>query len=196
MGFSAAASTRARPSASTTSAVSFPPSLQIVWMQIRVERDCNSAARSARPGLSVPSIDLEEKKHAEVGTGILRKQQCLVWPQNKLCLICDEICPYNAIAFRPLEGDRRPVVVFYGRGANFFDRRYVWPYKGLYRRDRSCSSGYHPSFEPSDLTQRPQNNGSNISCQDLRSAPAGDILFRSALKPERWDLSTSGKSTD
>jgi formate hydrogenlyase subunit 6/NADH:ubiquinone oxidoreductase subunit I len=36
---------------------------------------------------------------------------CLVWAQNKLCLICDEICPYNAIVFRPVEGYRRPVVV-------------------------------------------------------------------------------------
>ena len=34
-----------------------------------------------------------------------------VWAQNKLCLICDEICPYNAIVFRPVEGYRRPVVV-------------------------------------------------------------------------------------
>jgi ferredoxin len=31
--------------------------------------------------------------------------------QNKLCLICDEICPYNAIVFRPIERYRRPVVV-------------------------------------------------------------------------------------
>jgi ferredoxin len=36
---------------------------------------------------------------------------CLVWTENKLCLICDEICPYNAIVFRPVEGYRRPVVI-------------------------------------------------------------------------------------
>jgi len=35
----------------------------------------------------------------------------LVWAQNKVCLICDEICPYNAIVFRPVEGYRRPVVI-------------------------------------------------------------------------------------
>jgi formate hydrogenlyase subunit 6/NADH:ubiquinone oxidoreductase subunit I len=28
-----------------------------------------------------------------------------------MCLICDEICPYNAIVFRPTEGYRRPVVI-------------------------------------------------------------------------------------
>jgi ferredoxin len=36
---------------------------------------------------------------------------CLVWAENKICLICDEICPYNAIVFRPVEGYRRPVVI-------------------------------------------------------------------------------------
>jgi ferredoxin len=36
---------------------------------------------------------------------------CLVWAQDKPCLICDEICPYNAIVFRPVEGFRRPVVI-------------------------------------------------------------------------------------
>ena len=41
----------------------------------------------------------------------MRKELCLVWSQNKLCLICDEICPYNAIVFRPVEGYRRPVVI-------------------------------------------------------------------------------------
>jgi formate hydrogenlyase subunit 6/NADH:ubiquinone oxidoreductase subunit I len=54
---------------------------------------------------------MEEKTYAKVGTAVLRKEMCLVWAENKLCLICDEICPYNAIVFRPVEGYRRPVVV-------------------------------------------------------------------------------------
>ena len=35
---------------------------------------------------------------------------CLVWAQDKLCLICDEICPYDAIVFRTIDGYRRPFV--------------------------------------------------------------------------------------
>jgi len=54
---------------------------------------------------------MEEKSHAKIGTAVLRKEMCLVWAENKLCLICDEICPYNAIVFRPVEGFRRPVVI-------------------------------------------------------------------------------------
>lgn len=38
-------------------------------------------------------------------------ETCLVWTQNKMCLICEEICPYNAIVFRPIERYRQPVVI-------------------------------------------------------------------------------------
>jgi MauM/NapG family ferredoxin protein len=63
------------------------------------------------PTQAIRSLSLEEKTHAKVGTAILRKEMCLVWAQNKLCLICAEICPYHAIVFRPVEGYRRPVVI-------------------------------------------------------------------------------------
>lgn len=63
------------------------------------------------PTQAIRSVSLDEKTHAKVGTAILRKEMCLVWAQNKICLICDEICPYNAIVFRPVEGYRRPVVI-------------------------------------------------------------------------------------
>ena len=63
------------------------------------------------PTQAIRSLSLEEKTHAKVGTAVLRKEMCLVWAENKICLICDEICPYNAIVFRPVEGYRRPVVV-------------------------------------------------------------------------------------
>jgi len=63
------------------------------------------------PTQAIRSLSLEEKTHAKVGTAVLKKEMCLVWAQNKICLICDEICPYNAIVFRPVEGYRRPVVI-------------------------------------------------------------------------------------
>jgi formate hydrogenlyase subunit 6/NADH:ubiquinone oxidoreductase subunit I len=63
------------------------------------------------PTQAIRSLSLEEKTHAKVGTAVLKKELCLVWAQNKICLICDEICPYNAIVFRPVEGYRRPFVI-------------------------------------------------------------------------------------
>jgi polyferredoxin len=74
------------------------------------EPNCNVCGKVC-PTQAVRSLSLEEKTHARIGTAILRKETCLVWAQNKMCLICDEICPYNAIVFRPIEGYRRPVVI-------------------------------------------------------------------------------------
>jgi ferredoxin len=74
------------------------------------EPNCNVCGKVC-PTQAIRSLPLEEKTYAKIGTAILRKESCLVWSQNKMCLICDEICPYNAIVFRPVEGYRRPVVV-------------------------------------------------------------------------------------
>jgi len=53
---------------------------------------------------------MEERTHAKIGTAILRRERCLAWEQDKSCLVCDEICPYDAIEFRGVEGKRRPFV--------------------------------------------------------------------------------------
>jgi polyferredoxin len=74
------------------------------------EQNCNVCGKVC-PTQAIRSLPLEEKTHAKVGTAILRKEMCLVWAQDKPCLICDEICPYNAIVFRPVDGFRRPVVI-------------------------------------------------------------------------------------
>jgi formate hydrogenlyase subunit 6/NADH:ubiquinone oxidoreductase subunit I len=74
------------------------------------DQNCNVCGKVC-PTQAIRSLSIEEKTHAKVGTAVLRKEMCLVWAENKLCLICDEICPYNAIVFRPVEGYRRPVVV-------------------------------------------------------------------------------------
>jgi polyferredoxin len=82
-------------------------------MELRLapcDQNCNVCGKVC-PTQAIRSLSLEEKTYAKAGTAILRKEMCLVWTQNKICLICDEICPYNAIVFRPVEGYRRPVVI-------------------------------------------------------------------------------------
>jgi polyferredoxin len=74
------------------------------------EQNCNVCGKVC-PTQAIRSVSLEEKNHAKIGTAILRKEMCLVWAEDKICLICDEICPYNAIVFRTIEGYRRPVVI-------------------------------------------------------------------------------------
>lgn len=74
------------------------------------EQNCNVCGQVC-PTQAIRNLSLQEKNHAKVGTAVLFKEKCLVWAQDKLCLICDEICPYNAIVFRTVEGYRRPVVI-------------------------------------------------------------------------------------
>ena len=74
------------------------------------EQECNVCGKVC-PTQAIRSLGLEEKTHAKLGTAVLRKEMCLVYAQDKLCLICDEICPYHAIVFRTIEGYRRPVVI-------------------------------------------------------------------------------------
>ena len=74
------------------------------------EPNCNVCGKVC-PTQAIRSLPMDEKTYAKIGTAVLRKETCLVWAQNKMCLICDEICPYNAIVFRPVEGYRRPVVI-------------------------------------------------------------------------------------
>lgn len=63
------------------------------------------------PTGAIRELPLEEKKYAKIGTAAIDKNTCLVWAQDRLCLICDEQCPYNAIVFKWKDGVRRPVVI-------------------------------------------------------------------------------------
>ncbi len=63
------------------------------------------------PTDAIRTLSLEEKRHAKIGTAYIDKNRCLVWAQDRLCFICDEQCPYNAIVFRWQNGSRRLFVI-------------------------------------------------------------------------------------
>jgi len=67
--------------------------------------ECNVCG-SVCPTGAIRKLPLIEKQHAKVGTAWIDRHNCLVWAQDRKCLICDECCPYNAIFFRPAP-DRR-----------------------------------------------------------------------------------------
>lgn len=74
------------------------------------EQTCNLCG-SVCPTQAIRNLDLEEKKYAKIGTAVILREKCLVWEQDRACLICDEQCPYNAIVFKEVEGFRRPFVL-------------------------------------------------------------------------------------
>ncbi len=69
--------------------------------------DCGTVC----PTGAIRSLPLEEKKHAKLGTAWVDRESCLVWGRDRKCLVCDEVCPYNAVAFRPVP-DRRNAAPF------------------------------------------------------------------------------------
>ncbi len=63
------------------------------------EDKCNMCGQVC-PTQAIRPLPLEEKLFAKIGTAVIDRRRCIAWEQNKLCLICDEICPYDAIEFR------------------------------------------------------------------------------------------------
>jgi MauM/NapG family ferredoxin protein len=49
------------------------------------------------PTGAIRNLSYEEKRFAKIGTAVINRHRCLAWEQNKECVVCDEICPYNAI---------------------------------------------------------------------------------------------------
>jgi MauM/NapG family ferredoxin protein len=67
------------------------------------------------PTHAIRALPLEEKRFVKIGEAVLDEKLCIVWKDDKACLICDEICPYDAIEFRwvtnPKSTLKRPVVL-------------------------------------------------------------------------------------
>ena len=63
------------------------------------EDKCNMCGQVC-PTQAIRAIPIEEKLFVKIGTAVIDRRRCIAWEQNKLCLICDEICPYDAIEFR------------------------------------------------------------------------------------------------
>lgn len=69
---------------------------------------CNACGQVCPTG-AIPPLPMMEKLRAKVGTARIFRQKCLAWELQKKCLICDEVCPFDAIEFRMLPGN--PIAV-------------------------------------------------------------------------------------
>ncbi len=83
---------------------------KMVMRMAGCDQECNLCGMVCPTG-ALRHLEVEEKRYAKLGTAEINKERCLVWAWNKPCLICDEICPYNAIVFHTIEGMRRPIVI-------------------------------------------------------------------------------------
>ncbi|MFH0823191.1 MAG: 4Fe-4S binding protein [Pseudomonadota bacterium] len=64
---------------------------------------CNVCGQVCPTG-AIRAVNLTEKNHAKIGSAYLIRQKCLVWKQDKKCLVCDEVCPFRAVSFRMVPG--------------------------------------------------------------------------------------------
>jgi len=60
------------------------------------EEKCHACGYVCPTG-ALRKLSYEEKRFAKIGTAVIDRHRCLAWEQNKECLVCDEVCPYNAI---------------------------------------------------------------------------------------------------
>jgi len=74
------------------------------------DQNCNACGQVC-PTDAIRPIDLYEKTYAKIGNAVIDKARCIVWEQGKICLVCDENCPYGSIYWEENEkGERRPFV--------------------------------------------------------------------------------------
>ncbi len=63
------------------------------------EPRCNACGQVCPTGAIRP-LPLEEKTRAKIGTAFILRHKCIAWEMNRPCLVCDEVCPYDAVALR------------------------------------------------------------------------------------------------
>ncbi len=74
------------------------------------DQGCNVCGAVCPTG-ALRSLALDEKRYARLGTAVIDISRCLVWTSNRLCLVCDEACPYKAVYWvQDEKGKRRPYV--------------------------------------------------------------------------------------
>ncbi len=52
------------------------------------------------PTNAIRPIKKADRIWAKTGTANIIRQKCLAWEYNKPCMVCDEVCPYDAIEFQ------------------------------------------------------------------------------------------------
>jgi polyferredoxin len=78
------------------------------------EEPCNNCTQMC-PTNAIRHINHEEKSFAKIGTARVVRRRCVAWEELKPCLVCDEVCPYDAVEFLTVTDhigtQRRPFVV-------------------------------------------------------------------------------------
>lgn len=70
--------------------------------------ECNRCGNIC-PTDAIRGLPIEERIWARPGTAVIQRERCLAWEHQKKCMVCDEVCPFDAVEFRKEPGN--PVTV-------------------------------------------------------------------------------------
>lgn len=59
------------------------------------------------PTSAIQKFSIEEKPQIQIGLAHIDRTRCLIWAEDILCIVCNEVCSYNAIR---LDEKKRPYV--------------------------------------------------------------------------------------
>ncbi len=70
--------------------------------------ECHKCSEMCPTG-AIRSLSRDERKWAKIGTAEILHHKCLAWEHQKSCMVCDEVCPSDAVKFKKEPGN--PVTV-------------------------------------------------------------------------------------
>jgi len=98
-----------QPSSFSTGAAGFMSPVAVMRIGA-CDQNCNACGYVC-PTDAIRELDLDEKTYAKIGNAVIERERCVVWEQDRICLVCDEHCPFGAIYWKEVEqGERRPFV--------------------------------------------------------------------------------------
>lgn len=86
-----------------------------LWTPVLVPRigycspEC-TACGDLCPTEAIQPFHRDEKDHLYIGQASIDQSTCLVWAQDRTCLVCDEMCHYKAIRWTERDGKLLPLV--------------------------------------------------------------------------------------
>jgi ferredoxin len=69
---------------------------KLVPQNAECDEYCNKCT-TACPTQAIKNLPLNVKRNFKIGTASIAQDRCIAWHDNRLCLICQEYCPYLAI---------------------------------------------------------------------------------------------------
>ena len=73
------------------------------------QEDCLRCSEVCPSG-AIRALTAEEKRLTQIGLAGIDRHRCLTWTEGVTCLVCTQVCPYEAVESRRTSSGHHPVV--------------------------------------------------------------------------------------